>query len=235
MSQDLETLIFKRFDDLAETAMFPQEMQPDDFELVAVLDGLGDVRGRLILDLGCAKGRFVRALASLGARVVGADPTWKLLAAASKSAPGGAFVLSSATRLPFADSRYDGVVCVEVIEHIPEIDTALAEIARVLKPGGKAVIIDKNPIGIGWYRFYPNWLYKAVMERMDRWSYPRDFPFKERWHSSWSLKRRLRAHFTHIEIKYLDGRVQGRRRQILAPLFRLIPILRPDVAWCCRK
>jgi ubiquinone/menaquinone biosynthesis C-methylase UbiE len=89
---------------------------------------------------------------------------------------GGFFVLSTATRLPFADSIFDGVVCIEVIEHIPELGAALSEIARVLKPGGRAIIIDKNPVGVGYHRFYPNWLYKAMMERLDRWSYPKGFP-----------------------------------------------------------
>jgi hypothetical protein len=40
-----------------------------------------------------------------------------------------------------------------------------SEVARLLKPGGRAIIIDKNPVGVGHHRFYLNWLYKAMMER----------------------------------------------------------------------
>lgn len=235
MTHDLETIISRRFEELAESAMFPQDVAPDDFELRATLDWLGNVRSRLVLDVGCAKGRFVKALSHLGARVIGADPTWKLILAASRNAPGCAFALSTATRLPFLGSTYDGALCIEVIEHIPDLDRALGEIARTLKPGGRAIIIDKNLLGLGFYRFYPNWLYKAAMERLGRWPYPADFPFSERWYTSWSVRRKLRRHFARVEVRYLDGRVRGSRRRLLAPLFKVFPFLRPDIAWCCER
>jgi len=199
------------------------------------LEWQGDVRARLILDLGCARGRFVKALSAFGAQVIGVDRSWELLRTAPDNAGGSPFVLSTATRLPFADSIYDGVVCIEVIEHIPDLEAALSEIARVLKPGGRAIIIDKNPVGVGYHRLYPNWLHKAMMERLDRWSYPKGFPFRERWPTSWSVQRKLRSHFGRVEIHYLDGRVNGLRGRLLRPLFKLVPALRPDVAWCCQK
>jgi ubiquinone/menaquinone biosynthesis C-methylase UbiE len=232
---EIERLISGRFDELAATAMFPRDVSPDDFELRAALAWLGDVRSSLILDLGCARGRFVRALSASGARVVGVDRSWELLRTALDGPGGGSFVLSTATRLPFADSIFDGIVCIEVIEHIPELGAALSEIARVLMPGGRAIIIDKNPIGVGYHRFYPNWLFKAVMEWLDRWSYPKGFPFKEQWPTPWSVRRKLRSRFARAEIRYLDGRVQGLRRLLLGPLFKLVPALRPDVAWCCQR
>src|SRR5262249_1114178 len=134
------------------------------------------------------------------------------------------------------DSTCDGLVCVEAIEHVPDVDSAIAEVARVVKPGGRAIVIDKNPLGVGYHGFYPNWLYKGVMESLGKWSsYPKSFPFKERWHAPLALKRRLRAHFSRVEIRYLDGRVKGRRRFLLGPMFRLMPFLSPDVAWCCQR
>src|SRR5262249_48681806 len=148
---------------------------------------------------------------------------------------GGSFVLSTATRLPFADSIFDGVVCIEVIEHIPELGAALSEIARVLKSGGRAIIIDKNPVGVGYHRFYPNWLFKAVMEWLDRWSYPQGVPFKEQWSTPWSGRRKLRSRFARAGIRYLDGRVPGLRRFLLRPLCKLFPARRPDVAGCCQR
>jgi ubiquinone/menaquinone biosynthesis C-methylase UbiE len=232
---EIERLISGRFDELAATAMFPRDVSPDDFQLRAALDWLGDVRSRLILDLGCARGRFVRALSASGARVVGVDRSWELLRTALDSPGGSSFALSTATRLPFADSIFDGVVCIEVIEHIPELGAALSEIARVMKPGGRAIIIDKNPVGVGYHRFYPNWLYKAMMERLDRWSYPKGFPFRERWPAPWSVRRKLRSRFARVEIRYLDGRVKGPRGRLLGTLFKLVPALRPDVAWCCQR
>ena len=233
--RDLETLIASHFEGLAQGTMFPLEIAANAFELEAVLRWLGDPRGRLILDAGCAKGRFVRALSDMGARAVGTDPVWGFIRAASQNVPHRPFVVSTVTRLPFADGTYYGVLCVEVLEHVPDLDAALAELARVLKPGGRAIIIDKNLLGIGYRLVYPNWIYKPAMERLGRWFYPRDFPFKERWYTSGSMKRRLQSHFPRVEVRYLDGRVKGRRRTLLAPLFKLLPAIRPDVAWCCEK
>jgi malonyl-CoA O-methyltransferase len=231
----LEALIAERFEKLADDPMFPLTIAPDAFELQAALEWLGELRGRLVLDVGCAKGRIVKALSDRGARMVGADPVWKLLKPASSSVPEASFVRSSITHLPFLASSCDGIVCVEVIEHVPDLEPALAELARVLKPGGRAIIIDKNLLGIGFSRFWPNWLYKPIMERLGRWFYPRDFPFRERWYAAPSMRRRLQTHFSIVEIRYLDGRVKGLRRTVLAPLFTLIPASRPDVAWCCIK
>jgi ubiquinone/menaquinone biosynthesis C-methylase UbiE len=232
---ELERLISGRFDELATTSMFPRDISPDDFELKAALEWLGDPQSRLILDLGCARGRFVKALSALGAKVVGVDRSWQLLRTAPQNAAGGAFVLSTATQLPFLDSTFDGILCIEVIEHIPDLEAALSEIARVLKPGGRAIIIDKNPVGVGYHRFYPNWLHKLAMEWLDRWSYPKAFPFKEQWPTPWSVRAKLRRKFAGVEIRYLDGRVRGLRGFLLRPLFKVVPALRPDVAWRCQR
>ncbi|MGH9869778.1 MAG: class I SAM-dependent methyltransferase [Candidatus Polarisedimenticolia bacterium] len=228
---ELEPLIRGHFETKARD--FPEEIPVDAFELEAVVDWMGDVRSRRILDLGCAKGRFVRALTAMGADVVGTDPALAMLRPARRA--GGSYVQSTATRLPFGEGSFDGVICVEVIEHIPDVDRALDEIARVLKPGGRAILIDKNPTGIGYHGFTPNWLYKWMQEKRGHWFYPRHFPFTEQWHSAPALAGRLEGLFSTIQVRYLDGRVRGTRRRILAPLYRLVPALRPDIAWRCVK
>jgi SAM-dependent methyltransferase len=213
--------------------MFPADIEPDDFELQAVLQGLGTLQGRRVLDVGCAKGRFVQALAQRGARMVGLDPAGSLLRAAARH--GSPLVQSSATSLPFASASFDALVCVEVVEHIPDIDRAVAEMSRVLRPGGRAILIDKNPLGLGYHRLYPNWLYKRFLDREGAGSYPKGFPFREQWHSARGLRRRLQGHFGRVTVRYLDGRVRGKRRWLLAPLFRLAPLSRPDLAWIAEK
>jgi 2-polyprenyl-3-methyl-5-hydroxy-6-metoxy-1,4-benzoquinol methylase len=97
MSDDLESLISDKFEELADSSMFPHDIPPDDFALKAVLEWFGDMRGRLLLDVGCARGRFVRALSGAGARVIGTDRTWKLLQDAAVSQRDQSFVLSTAT------------------------------------------------------------------------------------------------------------------------------------------
>lgn len=104
--------------------------------------------GDVVLDLGCGEGRHVISTYAEGERVVsiGVDLSLKDLCTARQrfgdfSAihdPQKHFALSvgSALRLPFADHCFDKVICSEVLEHIPDYEQALAEIQRVLKPGG---------------------------------------------------------------------------------------------------
>jgi len=88
----------------------------------------------LVLDIGCGTGGTMRALAGL-ARFVGLDmsPTAARFAA---DRTGNAVVAGVATALPFADGSFDGVLALDVIEHIPDDALALREARRVLRPGG---------------------------------------------------------------------------------------------------
>ncbi len=92
----------------------------------AFFDLIGEVRGRRVLDLGCGTGTYREPLERRGARWVGLDL-------------GGpaASVLGDAGRLPFAGGSFDGVLCSAVLEHLPEPETMLREIHRVLAPGGR--------------------------------------------------------------------------------------------------
>lgn len=84
-----------------------------------------DVRGGRVLDYGCGEGRWRSRIEGLGARWVGFDLNAQ-----------GATVVADAARLPFEDGCFDGVLCSAVFEHLPDLDGSLAEIRRVLKPGG---------------------------------------------------------------------------------------------------
>lgn len=111
---------------------------------------LGD--GDRVLDLGCGEGRHVISTYAEGNNVhsVGVDLSSKdLQTARSRFADFAAIhnpnkqmslAVGSALQLPFADHTFDKVVCSEVLEHIPDYMAALAEIHRVLKPGGKLAI-----------------------------------------------------------------------------------------------
>lgn len=102
--------------------------------------------GAWVLDLGCGEGRHVHGLHMLGAvNVVGLDLDMPSLAKAregleslERDAPGGvsAVLSGDAYRLPFPDQAFDAVICSEVLEHLHDYQKALAEIVRVLKPGG---------------------------------------------------------------------------------------------------
>ena len=112
--------------------------------LTARLEKLGLKPGAWVLDLGCGEGRHVHGLHVLGGiNVVGLDRDGPSLAKAREglvmlpaaTATTG-FVEGDAYRTPYADATFDAVICSEVLEHLEDYHAALAEIARVLKPGG---------------------------------------------------------------------------------------------------
>jgi len=113
---------------------------------------LGLTAGDTVLDLGCGFGRHAYGAAMRGARVVAVDfaePELKEVrntfgAMVEEEVVGEASlagtVQADGTRLPFADGAFDRVIASEVLEHIPHDEDALAELARVLRPGGTIAV-----------------------------------------------------------------------------------------------
>jgi SAM-dependent methyltransferase len=114
---------------------------------------LGVRAGDKVLDLGCGFGRHAYQAARLGAQVVafdfGADEvrsvqdTFGAMAVAGELDPVGSRVGSvqgDALALPFDDDTFDRVIASEILEHIPDDEQAMAELARVLRPGGTMAI-----------------------------------------------------------------------------------------------
>lgn len=120
--------------------------------------------GQRLLDLGCGEGRHGLALAlSFPLEIHALDRAVRDLGIARQRwqelAPGGgagtiSFTVGDAYRLPFADGYFDVVVCSEVLEHLADYPAALAEIARVLRPGGLlAVSVPRRwPEAVCWLR-----------------------------------------------------------------------------------
>jgi len=116
----------------------------DDIEQRLILDLMGELSGRTVLDAGCGDGAFACALASRGAEVTGVDPDRAMLAAArGRAAAAGLrtkFLEGRLERLPFPDASFDAVVAVTVLCFVPDAAAAVREMARVLRPGGRLVI-----------------------------------------------------------------------------------------------
>jgi 2-polyprenyl-6-hydroxyphenyl methylase / 3-demethylubiquinone-9 3-methyltransferase len=111
-----------------------------------------DWQGKAVLDLGCAGGFMAEALATRGAQVTGIDPAEGAIAAARAHARAQGlrigYDVGMGEALPYDTASFDAVVCVDVLEHVADLNKVLAEVARVLRPGGLFLFdtINRNPL-----------------------------------------------------------------------------------------
>src|SRR3954470_18608074 len=108
----------------------------------------GPLRGKRVLDCGCGAGNYALEYARLGARTVGIEYQRDKLRSAPRGTPGVLLMAADASALPLASESFDVVVLNEVLEHVPDQRLVLAELRRVLTPGGRLVLMSPN-------RLYP--------------------------------------------------------------------------------
>jgi arsenite methyltransferase len=130
---------------------------------------LGAAPGEHILDLGCGPGFYVDELlgeVGAGGRVVGIDASTAMLALAARRCTGQAnagFLAADVTSLPLAGAGFDAVLCVQVLEYVPDVAAVLAGMHRALRPGGRLVVWDIDWSTVSWHSRDP-----ARMERVLR-------------------------------------------------------------------
>jgi ubiquinone/menaquinone biosynthesis C-methylase UbiE len=108
-----------------------------------MLECFPDVAGRCALDLACGSGRYVRLLRTAGAsEVIALDSSPAMLSRVQ----GAVRVCASMARLPFAAGAFDVVVSGLAIGHTADLGAWMAEVARVLKPGGTCLYSDFHPL-----------------------------------------------------------------------------------------
>ena len=140
----LREKIRRSFDDASQDEEhFPSTIDPRIQHVRAILKFFGDLTDKRVLDVGCGKGRFARVLqrteswrGHLGTGHIGGNAPVRSRGIKTQA--------GSMTELPFADSTFDVVYATESLEHAVEIERAVSEMCRVLKPGGRLAIIDKN-------------------------------------------------------------------------------------------
>jgi ubiquinone/menaquinone biosynthesis C-methylase UbiE len=110
---------------------------------------LGPAGGLRIIDIACGQGVFCRELARQGAAaVLGVDASSRLIDAARRhgSAPGVRYAVGDARKLdPLADGAFDAAVCLMALQDIDDVPAVFAEMARALRPAGRAVVVMMHP------------------------------------------------------------------------------------------
>lgn len=124
-----------------------------------------ELRGKLILDVGCGMGRFAEVASRWGARVMGVDlSTAAEVAAQNLSARDGVFFFQAdAFALPFANESFDFIYSLGVLHHTPDCEKAFKGLVKFLKPGGTIAIWLYSGYN-KWYRFSD--LYRKFTHRL---------------------------------------------------------------------
>ena len=153
---------------------YPSTIDPRIWHVKLVLDHLKGCRR--VADIGCGKGRFARLVQQQGSTMYALD----LAEAMLKHIPPGIHrAAASMTALPIATESLDGAYATESLEHAIDIPRAVGEMCRIVKPGGKIVIIDKS--AEAWGRLEtPEW---------------------ERWFDRRELENLLKRDCRHVESK----------------------------------
>ena len=98
------------------------------------------------LDAACGTGRHARHLADRGHAVVGVDGSPEMLARARAQVPDACFSQGDLRDLPLPSGAFDLVVCSLAFDHVADLREPVAELARVLRPGGRLVVSDVHPV-----------------------------------------------------------------------------------------
>ncbi|MDP2293023.1 MAG: class I SAM-dependent methyltransferase [Actinomycetota bacterium] len=141
------------------------------YDRPALLDLLGPVDGLRVLDAGCGPGFYSENLLERGAHVVAIDASLPMVELARTRLGSDTTVLQHmlGTPLPFDDGTFDAVVCALTIHHVEDRHAALAELHRVLRPGGAMVLSTQHPT-TDWLR--KGGSYFDVVVETDVWRLP---------------------------------------------------------------
>jgi ubiquinone/menaquinone biosynthesis C-methylase UbiE len=138
-----------------------------------VQDALAAQPGEAVLDIGCGPGFYVAELLErVGPQgsVTGVDGAPAMLAVAAERTAGHdnvTFHESDATKLPVPDGAFDAALSVQVFEYVSDTATALAEIHRALRPGGRVVLWDVDWETVSWHSEDPARM-RRVLDAWDR-------------------------------------------------------------------
>jgi len=139
------------------------------YERPAMLDLAGEVTGRRILDAGCGSGPLAAALRDRGAVVTGFDASPGMVGLAGRRLGRDVLVADLGAPLPFTDGAFDDVVGSLVLHYLRDWTAPLAELRRVLRPGGRLLLSVHHPMV--YPAMNPGSDYFAVAEWTDEFSF----------------------------------------------------------------
>lgn len=129
----------------------------------AVADAVGARPGERVLDLAAGTGSSSLPFAAAGAQVVATDFSLGMLRVGKRAHPTLDLLAGDALRLPFADATFDAVTISFGLRNVSDVDAALAEMARVARPGGRLVVCEfSHPTFAPFRTVYTEYLMKAL-------------------------------------------------------------------------
>lgn len=142
------------FNEETKVNIFPNMIDKSDGRVQEILSFFGDLSDKKVIDIGCGKGRFLRVLEAEfpNAKLYGLDISEKMLGFCPE---GAKTVCGNILDIRYPNSYFDCVYCVETLEHALRAEIAIKELVRILKPGGKIIIIDKNIAKLGELELEP--------------------------------------------------------------------------------
>lgn len=182
----------------------------------------------LVLDLGCGRGWWLERLAARGVAAIGVEREPDRAALAVRHRP---VAVADAARLPLAGASVDLVWCIHVLHHLPDPPAVLAEIHRVLRPGGALVLaesVEDNPLLRAGRRLHDSWDGVGIHARftagglLDRMAGAGLEPVEHRQHSlvsfaAWALPRGIDRRAWHA-LSVVEARLPERFRRFGAHL-----------------
>lgn len=131
----------------------------------AILAAMALKAGETVLDVGAGNGIMAREMldeVGPSGAVSGLDAAAPMVAMASALCPGGSFFQGDAAALPFEDASFDAVTAAQLICFLPDPDRVLGELHRVLRPGGRMVILDTDWGSLVWNSNAPDLMARAI-------------------------------------------------------------------------
>lgn len=184
-----------------------------------------------VLDLGCAFGFSTRLLKRRGYDATGVDASAVYIERARRADPTGVYLQCDATRIPLPDQSFDGVLFLDVLEHLPDERGAVEEIARLLRPGGTLTLSVPYKGPLAWLDSLN--LYARLVQRTGRGRFPPEIAATGR-HRHYSVRDVKVLLGDDFAIRRLRGTGLGLAELIHLPILALFRWLIP-VEWVYQR